>query len=120
MRVLKFSIVLKIVFKACAVAVLAALVSAVIAAELKDPTQPAYYTAGDNAYLSRLRESYRLHSVLVSAGRRIAVINGKRVREGEKVAEAVVQKISKSSVRLAIPGAVFDISLAGENVKKIN
>lgn len=88
------------------------------AQELRDPTQPSYYSAGDNVYQERLRQSYRLHSVLVGPDRRVAVINGKRVRVGEKVDEAVVQKISKSSVTLQIPGTVFVINLAGKNFKK--
>ena len=88
---------------------LSAQMAAVSADDLKDPTRPSYYAAGDNAYLTRLKESYRLHSVLMSAERRVAVINGKRVQEGDQVEEAVVRKIGKSSVKLAIPGADFEI-----------
>lgn len=89
------------------------------AQELRDPTQPSYYDAGDNAYLDRLKQSFRLHSVLVSSERRVAVINGKRVQEGDRIDEARVQKISGSSVRLNLAGAAFDIYLAGGQIKQL-
>lgn len=104
---------------ATAVISLLLVVQGAVAAELKDPTRPSYYSVGDSAYLQQLQKDYRLHSVLVSDTRRLAVINGKRVREGDQVDQAIVKKISRSGVKLALPGAEFSIGLAGNNFKKL-
>lgn len=87
------------------------------AADLRDPTKPAYYSAGDNSFIQQLKQGYKLSSVIVGASRRTAVINGERVKEGERVGDALVRGIDQSSVRLEVQGAQFRIALSENNFK---
>jgi len=84
---------------------------------LKDPTRPSYFSSGANVYLDGLKKQYVLNSVLISDQRRVAVINGKRVTEGDRVKNAVVRDIQKSQVSLVIDGANIDIHLTKNNFK---
>lgn len=79
------------------------------AGELPDPTRPPSAIArpasaiGDVVGMTADGEpadTLRLQSVIVSSGRKLAVINGKIVRQGEKVGDAVVAKITESGVTL--------------------
>lgn len=62
---------------------------------LRDPTQPL------SAQIADEKEEFELHSVLISNSRKVAVINGFSVREGEALPSAaqwVVQEIEPSAV----------------------
>jgi len=56
------------------------------------PTDPALFFASGNA------TGWTLQSILVSDDRRIAVINGKRVQEGDHIGSARVARIQGSQV----------------------
>ena len=61
---------------------------------LTDPTRPAQYSPPIK------RVSYQLESILFSEQRRVAVINGQVLAEGEKIGNAKVTSIDATSVNL--------------------
>lgn len=63
-----------------------------------DPTRPS--SASAVAVGGSIGSGPVLQSVLISPGRRVAVISGQTVRVGDKVAEARVVRISETEVQL--------------------
>lgn len=88
------------------------------AAEFADPTRPTYVQNDDAAQAENVRKKYRLSSILVGEQRKLAVINGQRVREGDRVGNAKVTRISRSSVTLLIQDAAVNIALSAHDIKK--
>jgi MSHA biogenesis protein MshK len=72
-------------------------------AERADPTAPATHSNNPTAPGAAARSGWELHSTLVSAERRGAVINGQSVREGDQVAGARVARILAGEVFLDTP-----------------
>ena len=64
-----------------------------MACSLVDPTRPVSYAA---PVLSE--SSFQLSSILFSGQRKVAVINGKALSEGEALGKARVVKINKDNV----------------------
>jgi len=60
------------------------------------PTDPARYFGGHGTS----SQPWTLHSILHSPDRRIAIINGQRVQEGDRVASAKVLRIGNAHVLL--------------------
>jgi len=87
-----------------ALALLAAVLlpAAATAQDLRDPTRPPDAPlAGSDSGAIATRAAPRLQSVLVSSnGRRVAVIDGRTVRVGDRVGEASVTGIGETSVAL--------------------
>lgn len=84
-------------------ALLAALLSPPAAAQsLVDPTRPPDAPLpGNDAGVTAARAAPQLQSVLVaSSGRRVAVIDGRTVRVGDKVGAASVDGIGETTVSL--------------------
>ena len=84
---------------------------------LKDPTQPT-----DPAHYSKTPESHitsnwYLQSILSSPQRRIAVINGTRVKEGDRIGSARVVRILESHVLLNNGGRTLTLRLFPESIK---
>ncbi|VAW76256.1 hypothetical protein MNBD_GAMMA15-1610 [hydrothermal vent metagenome] len=75
------------------------------------PTDPALYFGGGNA------GGWALQSILLSDDRRIAIINGKRVREGERIGSARVARIRKSHVVLKTRGRTLNLQLRSDTEK---
>lgn len=71
---------------------------------LNDPTQPTDPAAYFGTATSRENSSWSLQSILSSPQRRIAVINGTRVREGDRIGTAQVIRIHNSGVVLDTSG----------------
>ena len=84
---------------------------------LKDPTQPTdpahYFKTPENHVTS----NWRLQSILSSPQRRIAVINGTRVKEGDQIGTAKVVRISESHVLLNNRGRTLTLHLFPESIK---
>jgi MSHA biogenesis protein MshK len=94
------------------------LAGAALAQPLADPTRPS--TQAQAQAPAELRQSEpafsRLQSVLISGGRNVAVIDGRAVRVGERVGDAILVSIEPSEVILQrgstrerlslLPGAV--------------
>lgn len=87
----------------------------------RDPTRPPsvmtapVYVPGSSTVLPRAeRAQPQLQSILVSlrpGGRRIAVINGKTVRQGQRVGDAVVVAIGATDVLLRRGGKTQTLKL---------
>lgn len=66
---------------------------------LKDPTQP-YRPNADGSPVGAPQPRFRLTGLLISPTRRIAIMNGKPLQEGQHVAGAQIVKIDAHSVQL--------------------
>jgi hypothetical protein len=55
--------------------------------------------------------AFVLNSVLISAHRRIAIINGTRVKEGDQIGGAEVVQINPGGVRLKAEGETFEVRM---------
>ncbi len=75
------------------------------------PTDPALYFGSGNA------GGWALQSILLSDDRRIAIINGKRVREGDRIGSARVTRIRDSQVVLKTRGRTLNLQLRPSTVK---
>jgi MSHA biogenesis protein MshK len=75
---------------------LLALGAVVHAETLQDPTRPATVKA-----VSQTVEpgALQIEAILGSGGRHIAIVNGKVVREGDRIGTAIIQAIDSDSVR---------------------
>jgi MSHA biogenesis protein MshK len=84
---------------------------------LKDPTQPT----DPGIYFGRAESpsgnSWSLQSILSSPQRRIAVINGTRVKEGDQIGFARVIRIHDSHVLLNTSGRTVTLQLFPESKK---
>jgi MSHA biogenesis protein MshK len=60
-----------------------------------------------------------LNSILISSGRRLAVINGRAVGPGDTVNGARVLEISAGAVKLSVHGKTLMLHLIPESVKHI-
>lgn len=91
------------VLAALLVAVPVALAPLAGAEELEDPTRPGAAAAQPVA-TPPTEPQWTLSSTLISDQRRVAVINGQRVRAGETVDGAQVIRIEGGSVTIAVDG----------------
>lgn len=72
---------------------------------LQDPTRPTSYRAVGK------KQQLKLESVLVSPSRRVAVINGQVVGEGDKIGSAKVIQIRKEGVKISNNGKLVELVL---------
>lgn len=77
------------------------------------PTNPADYFGGG----IRDNSTWSLQSILSAADRRIAIINGTRVREGDLIGSAKVISISEAKVVLNTGGQRFTLRLLPTSIK---
>ena len=94
--------------------------SLVTASTLADPTRPAN-TALYSTYSGHMAVNSRwvLNSTLVAADRRVAVINGQHVSEGESVDNATVLQIRKMDVLIQSGGKRITLRLLPDIVKTL-
>lgn len=78
--------------------------SAALAQPLADPMRPPAAAAASPEPGEATKGAARLQSVLISPSRRVAVIDGRVVREGERVGDATLVSIAASHVLLRGPG----------------
>jgi len=82
------------------------------ASALHDPTRPTdpaqYFGRGAGGASS---QPWTLHSILRASDRRIAIINGQRVQEGERIGSAKVLRIGHSHVLLQTGGRKLTLRL---------
>lgn len=94
----------------------AALAADVNAEELVDPTRPSHVAAARDSNTTRA-PSWQVESIIVSPGRRLAVVNGRVVGVGDRVGGAKVTEILPYEVRLEYQGEIRRISLVATRVK---
>ena len=68
-----------------------------------DPTRPFNAAVGDHPEAA---PSTQLQSVLIAAGRRVAVVNGEVVRLGGRIGDATVVKIEPTAITLRRGGEI--------------
>lgn len=91
----------------------------VAAGELKDPTRPpSVKAAGAPAAAAAARRTWSLTSILVSPSRRVAVINGKALRVGQRIDGAELVEIQPHAVKFKRGGRVFTVNMSVGNVKE--
>jgi hypothetical protein len=81
------------------------------------PTDPAHYF-GTEAMADK--PTWALQSVLSSADRRVAVINGIRVLEGDRIGAAQVVSIRPAAVVLKTDHRTVTLRLWPAGIKKVN
>ena len=84
---------------------------------LKDPTQPTDPNNYFGSAESRSDNNWALQSILSSPQRRIAVINGTRVKEGDRIGSARVVRIRDSHVVLNTRGRTLTLRLFPDSIK---
>jgi MSHA biogenesis protein MshK len=92
------------------------LAGAALAQPLADPTRPP--TQGPAELRQTEAPSTRLQSVLVSPGRSVAVIDGRAIRIGERVGDAILVSIEPSEVTLQRGAALERLTLLPGAVEK--
>lgn len=73
---------------------------AALAQPLADPTRPATAAPAESTPAEAATPPSRLQSVLISPSRRVAVIDGRAVKIGERVGDATLVAIAPSEVTL--------------------
>ena len=92
------------------VLVLVALCGAAGAETLSDPMRP-WQRAASSAPV-RTKGLYDLSAILYSSDRRVAVINGRTVSEGDRIGSAKVRRIDRRSLELEEHGKRIRLVLA--------
>lgn len=82
--------------------------------ELRDPTRPADYSQKAGG----VTEALHLDAVLISADRKIAVINGQNLGMGEQVGGNYIVDIQPNAVQLEGPSGRMELLLFGKPVKQ--
>ena len=91
----------------------------VAAGSMADPTRPSRLTTHPAQQTSgTVASSWVLNSTLVSPYRRVAVINGVHVSEGETVGNATVLQIRKLDVDIQASGKRITLPLLPDIVKR--
>ncbi|WP_126452405.1 hypothetical protein [Sulfuriflexus mobilis] len=86
----------------------------------EDPTRPPDF-AGTGADTQQLNAPvWQLSSILISAERRLAVINGQTVRQGEQIGNARVIRIGATGVTLRNNTETFTVKLLSLPVKSVS
>lgn len=79
---------------------------------LQDPTRPPQY------HSSKAQVALTLESILFSDTRRVAVINGKALEEGESLGAARVVSIGKDIVRVQRQGKTYNLTLKRPTIRQ--
>ena len=88
----------------------------VVADSDRDPTRP--YSARSVVSPGSTTMAFRVSAIFVSKKRRLAIVNGQRVSEGDLVNGAVVVEINKDSLRLNLRGKEVTTRLLPAGLRK--
>ncbi len=91
------------IFKVAALLLSSLLVANVYAENFPDPTQPLMASGGSDV---EDEQGLKLDSILVASSRKLAVINGAPIREGQRVNGILVRSIRSGAV---------DVNYQGQN-----
>ena len=81
------------------------------------PTDPAVYFGSDR---NTVTATWTLQSILSSPDRRIAIINGTRVQEGDRIGTAQVVSIRPSQVVLNTGGRTLTLQLWPASIRRLS
>lgn len=79
---------------------------------LVDPTQPANYQK------ERKQEVLRVESILLGTVRKVAVISGKVVGEGDRIGSTMIISINKDSVKISSGGKFSTLKLNRTSIRQ--
>lgn len=80
----------------------------------RDPTRP--YSA--QSVVSSSTTAFDVSAIFVSKERRVAIVNGKRVTEGDQVNGAIVVEINQDGLRLNLHGRELTTRLLPAGLRK--
>lgn len=92
------------------------LVPAASAEPDRDPTRP--YSAQAIPSPGSRNTAFNVSAIFVSTARRVAIVNGQRVTEGDSINGAVVVEISKNALRLNLNGKELTTRLLPAGLRK--
>ena len=81
---------------------------------LRDPTRPFSVPA----LAASSHATFVVSAIFISADRRVAIVNGLRVTEGDEVDGAIVVKIQADGLRLNLGGLAFEAYLTPVGFQK--
>ncbi|WP_085757709.1 hypothetical protein [Oceanicoccus sagamiensis] len=84
-----------------------------VAWSLEDPTRPSSYRS-----VGKKQEGLRLESILFSETRKVAVINGNVLSEGDAMGGTKVIRISKNSVMVSDNGKSVTLELSRTDIRQ--
>lgn len=84
---------------------------AAMADRLMDPTQPAHSRPANNG---ETLEAVRVEAILQSGERRLAIVNGKVVRAGDRVGSIQILEVNSNGVRYSRGGETNIARLTGK------
>lgn len=82
----------------------------------RDPTRP--YSAEAIAAPGSRTTAFNVSAIFVSKARRVAIVNGQRVTEGDSINGAVVVEINKDALRLNLNGKELTTRLLPAGLRK--
>ena len=82
----------------------------------RDPTRP--YSQESIASPGSRSTAFNVSAILVSETRRVAIVNGRRVIEGDSINGAVVVEINKDALRLNLNGKELTMRLLPAGLRK--
>lgn len=82
---------------------------------LNDPTKPETWSIPQNNLQPTSETSFELNYIVMSAGQKRAMINGKKVYEGEFVSGAKVKRITQNSVHIIYKGIPKELRINNVN-----
>ena len=86
---------------------------------LGDPTRPTSMAAPEAVRAVESGPRWRLQSTLVADTRRLAVINGRTVAQGERIDGALVREVRQEGVTLEVGDRRVELRVVpGSNVKR--
>lgn len=83
---------------------------------LSDPTRPP--STPDPRHAPAARPHWRVTSVMIAPARRVAVVNGRLVRVGDRVGGARVIAVLPEGVRLQRGGREFTVGVLPGSIKR--
>lgn len=94
--------------------------SAMVHAQAQDPTRPLGQAGVVSGAALSEREGLQLTSILISADRKLAIINGQTLQENQTIAGvgAQVKKIDADAVTLQQGNRIWRLSLYKTNIRQ--
>jgi len=71
---------------------------------LHDPTKPGDWGRSKSATPGKVLRNFTLNYIVQSSTQKRAMINGKKVEEGDKISGAIVTRIQQNAVTLMVDG----------------
>ncbi len=88
-------------------------------AELGDPTRPPDVSTVAVESSESGDAPFRVSTILIAPGRKVAIVNGSRVEVGDEVGGATVSEINAQAVLLEMTGEEFELRISGQPVKVV-